>query len=142
MKQPYLIALVILSALLVPMSQAFADDNAKSNHETISVDAVTEFVEQNENVVILDVRTPAEYDISHVPGAININVQDELFIDVASRLDSHKTYIVYCTKNPVGGRSMTALGKLQELGFRDLYSMQGGHIAWSEARLPMTKKEE
>ena len=50
-----------------------------------------------------------------------------------------KTYIVHCTKNPVGGRSGRALEKLQELGFKNLYSLEGGYIAWKEADLPLTE---
>jgi len=124
------------------MSPASADDEVERPPATIKVDAVTDYVAEHEDAIILDVRTPMEYNISHVPGAVNINVQDESFPDLAAKLDSDKTYIVYCTKNPVGGRSMTALAKLEKLGFKDLYSMEGGHVAWNEAELPMSSQED
>jgi len=142
MKPFHLIALLVLSIGFTTMPPALAEDDGENAPDTIKVDAVTDYVAQHEDAIILDVRTPTEYDISHVPGAININVQDESFLDLATKLDSDKTYIVYCTKNPVGGRSMTALAKLEELGFKDLYSMEGGHVAWTEAELPMSKKDD
>lgn len=134
-----LIAIIAVCALNVPL---LADDEALADLETIKVQAVTDYVSKNEDVVILDVRTPTEYDISHVPGAMNINVQDDSFEELVGQLDSDKTYIVYCTKNPVGGRSMTALAKMKELGFKELVSLEGGHVAWSAADLPMSGKDE
>lgn len=142
MKTTNLIVPLALSAAFTTMTPAIAADEADEIPETIKVEAVTDYVAQHEDVVILDVRTPMEYDISHVPGAVNINVQDESFLDVAAKMDSDKTYIVYCTRNPAGGRSMTALARLEELGFKGLYSMEGGHVAWTEANLPMSKKED
>jgi rhodanese-related sulfurtransferase len=124
---------------------AFARENQHENRMSdlrADVEALTGFVAEPENSVILDVRTPMEYEISQVPGAINTNVQDDSFTDLASNLDSAKTYIVYCTKNPAGGRSMTALAKMKELGFKNLKSLDGGHVAWTDAEFPMTRKEE
>lgn len=140
MKLIRLIALLALTASFTMTSTAIAEE--ASAVDTIKVEAVTNYVAENSGAIILDVRTPMEYGISHVPGAVNMNVQDESFADLAANLDSDKTYIVYCTKNPIGGRSMTALGKLQELGFQDLYSMEGGHVAWTEAELPMSTKDD
>ena len=140
MKLIRLIALLALSVSFTMTSIAMAEEaNAV---DTIKVEAVTKYLADNEDAIILDVRTPMEYGISHVPGAVNMNVQGESFADLAANLDSDKTYIVYCTKNPVGGRSMTALAKLEELGFKDLYSMEGGHVAWTEAELPMSTKDD
>ena len=57
------------------------------------------------------------------------------------QLDRDKTYIVHCTKNPDGGRSSRALQTMQELGFKNLYSLEGGYIAWQEAKLPLTESK-
>ena len=142
MKPTRLIALLILSAGFTLMPPVIAGDAAPKAIDTIKVEAVTDYVAKHKNAVILDVRTPMEYETSHVPGALNINVQDESFADQVSRLDSDRTYIVYCTKNPVGGRSMTALAKMETLGFKNLKSLEGGHVAWTEADLPMSRKDK
>ena len=142
MKQIPRLSFAILSTIFIVMLPAIADDATPKNLDTIKVEAVGGFVAQNKNTVVLDVRTPEEYEISHVPGAININIWDESFAEKLGELDNDKTYIVYCTKNPVGGRSMTALAQMEALGFRNLKSLEGGHVAWTEAELPMTTKEE
>lgn len=89
------------------------------------------------DAIVMDVRTPAEFQMSHIPQAVNLNVQDDDFKSMASMLDRDKTYIVHCTKNPADGRSSAALETLQELGFKHLYSLEGGYIAWKEADLPL-----
>lgn len=142
MKAIYPIVHALLAAALLITPAAIADEAPLKDIGTIKVQAVTDYLAENGNAVILDVRTPIEYATSHVPGAVNINVQDDNFEQLVGQLDSDKTYIVYCTKNPVGGRSMSALGKMQALGFRDLVSLEGGHVAWSEANLPMTATED
>jgi rhodanese-related sulfurtransferase len=46
---------------------------------------------------------------------------------------------VHCTKNPADGRSSRALATLRELGFSNLYSLEGGYVAWKEADLPLVE---
>jgi rhodanese-related sulfurtransferase len=130
-------ALVILASLFA-VSLAQADDAVEAPIADIAVDDAVEFVAIHDNVVILDVRTPLEYEMSHITGAVNVDVQNESFKDNAIALDPGKTYIVHCTKNPVGGRSSRALETLQDLGFKNLYSLEGGYVAWQEAELPLT----
>lgn len=106
--------------------------------EKISVDAAREFVAQHDDAVILDVRTPAEFELSHITGAINADVQNTDFESLVAGLDRNKTYLVHCTRNPENGRSSRALGILQSLGFENLYSLEGGYVAWKDASLPLT----
>jgi rhodanese-related sulfurtransferase len=136
-RKPFFPALVILASLLA-VALAQADDNVEEPIADIAVDEAVEFVAIHDNVVILDVRTPLEYEMSHITGAVNVDVQNESFEDNVIALDPGKTYIVHCTKNPVGGRSSRALETLQDLGFKNLYSLEGGYLAWQEAELPLT----
>ena len=64
------------------------------------------------NYVIVDVRTKEEYDTGHVKDAINIPVDT---IDDKVELDKNKTIIVYCRS---GKRSATAKQKLVDLGYK------------------------
>jgi rhodanese-related sulfurtransferase len=77
--------------------------------------------------------------MSHIPDAVNVDVQDAAFEDMAKSLDRDKAYIVHCTKNPADGRSSRALATLRELGFSNLYSLEGGYVAWKEADLPLVE---
>ncbi len=130
---------LLIIAGLLSVSLALADDDGQVSVTTIEVNAAKDFVARHEAAVILDVRTPVEYEMSHIPGAVNVNVQDESFQDMVVALDPNKTYIVHCTKNPAGGRSSRALETLQSLGFKHLYSLEGGYVAWKDAELPLTE---
>ncbi len=130
--------LLILVNLLA-VSWAQAGDDGQDSIASIEVNAAKYLVARNKNTVILDVRTPVEYEVSHIIGAVNVSVQDESFRDMVVALDPNKTYIVHCTKNPVAGRSSRALATLQRLGFEHLYSLEGGYVAWQNAELPLTE---
>jgi len=130
---------LLILASLITLSLAQANDDSKNSTTAIKVNAVSGFLAQHEDVVILDVRTPIEYEMSHITGSVNVDVGDDSFDARVATLDSNKTYIVHCTKNPAGGRSSRALETLKNLGFKHLYSLEGGYIAWKDAELPLTE---
>ena len=130
--------LLILANLLV-VSLGQAGDDVQDLVTTIEVNAAKEFVARHENAIIMDVRTPVEYGMSHITGSVNVNVQDESFENMVVALDPNKTYIVHCTKNPADGRSSRALETLKSMGFKHLYSLEGGYVAWKDAELPLTE---
>ena len=66
------------------------------------------------NYIIVDVRTKEEYDASHVKGSINIPYDE---IDEKTNLDKNKTIMVYCRS---GNRSSKAYNTLKKLGY-DVY---------------------
>ncbi len=138
MKGKFSLSGLLILACLLFVSLAQADGDSQASVTTIEVNAAIDFVARHKNAVILDVRTPAEYEMSHITGSVNVNVQDESFEDMVVALDPNKTYFVHCTKNPVDGRSERALETLQNLGFKHLYSLEGGYVAWKDAELPLT----
>ena len=86
------------------------------------------------NVVVLDVRTPAEFAEGHLANAINIDFQSGNFESEISTLDKNATYAVYCRS---GNRSGQAVKVMADLGFTDLYDMDGGVIDWEAAGKPL-----
>jgi len=136
-KFPFLELLILTGLLAISLAQA--DDNVQDAATTIEVNAAKELVAKHENVVIMDVRTPVEFEMSHITGAVNVNIQDATFEDRVGAFDPNQTYIVHCTKNPSGGRSSRALETLKSLGFKHLYSLEGGYVAWKNAELPLTE---
>jgi rhodanese-related sulfurtransferase len=138
-KIKFRLSVLTFLAGLLALTSVQAGGEAADAVAKIDVNSAQEYVAQHENAVILDVRTPAEYDMSHITGAMNVNVQNEDFASMVAGLDKDKTYLVHCTKNPANGRSARALETLQELGFRNLYNLDGGYIAWKEAELPLTE---
>jgi rhodanese-related sulfurtransferase len=78
--------------------------------------------------VILDVRTPEEFQASRIEGAILINVLDKsAFMKKIKALDTNQKYLVYCRS---GNRSMTAAKILKDNGFEHIYELQTGIIGW------------
>ena len=134
---------LILATLVFVLASplALAQAPTTPSVDVIDVSSAMNLVSTQENTVIVDVRTPAEYESSHITDAVNINVQNDDFEALVSQLDPNTTYIVHCTKNPADGRSSRALGTLQSLGFRNLYSLEGGYVAWKDAELPLTEAE-
>jgi len=54
--------------------------------------------------VVLDVRTPKEFEAGHIPGGVNLDVNAPDFQKKVSRLDKNKTYLVHCAAGVRGAR--------------------------------------
>ena len=84
--------------------------------------------------VILDIRTPYEYQQGHIPGALLIDYRNTHFKELLGRLDRTKTYLVYCRS---GNRSGRALGIFSNLGFDQIYHLSRGILEWQAQRLAL-----
>ncbi|MCP4431865.1 MAG: rhodanese-like domain-containing protein [Gammaproteobacteria bacterium] len=91
----------------------------------------------NEDVVLLDVREPAETIGGKIAKAIQIPVG--ALGKRVSELEKHKnkTLLVYCKS---GARAGTACKELSKNGFEKVFSLNGGIMAWQDAHLPVNKK--
>jgi rhodanese-related sulfurtransferase len=110
---------------------------SSSNEAIKKVDPVefSEMISQPD-VIILDVRTPEEFNAGHIANAININLEGSDFSSEVSKLDKNATVAVYCRS---GNRSGVATEQMAELGFTDMYDMQGGIVDWEDAGGPVVK---
>lgn len=110
---------------------------ATSNEATKKVDPVTfsEVIAQPD-VIILDVRTPEEFNAGHIANAINIDFTGPDFVSEVSKLDKNATVAVYCRS---ANRSGVATKEMSDLGFTDMYDMQGGIVDWEAAGGPVVK---
>jgi rhodanese-related sulfurtransferase len=96
----------------------------------LNVDDFEAKLSELEDAVLLDVRTQGEYDDGHLAGSVMIDYRGVEFREKVSELDSDKPVLVYCRS---GRRSHQAFMVLEELGFKEIYEMQGGMNAWEEA---------
>ena len=94
---------------------------------------------EDDDVVIIDVSTPQEYNDLHLEGAINMNLISRFFKTRLDVMDKSRTYVVYCK---VGGRSKIAQKLMQRLGFRTVYNIVGGTLLWGEEGLPFASGTE
>lgn len=79
--------------------------------------------------VIIDVRTPEEFEISRIPDSINIDFNNPVFfIEEIQKLNKDTSYYIYCR---TGVRSANSCLLMQELGFDKIYNLLGGIVEWS-----------
>ena len=96
----------------------------------VAPDEVLALVTREDGPLLLDARTPEEYQSGHVPGAVNIP-HDQ----VATRLDELEPYrtrgvVVYCRSGTRAGMAADALGNA---GFTNLAHLDGDMAGWSES---------
>jgi rhodanese-related sulfurtransferase len=95
----------------------------------------------NESTVLIDIRELAEYQRGHIAGAMIIP-RGLLEFEIIPALERRVTeghiaecdIVLYCG---TGGRSALAAKSLDAMGFRNVKSMDGGIVAWAEAKLPL-----
>lgn len=95
----------------------------------------------NADTVLIDIREPAEYQRGHIPGAIIIprGLLEFEILPALERLGAGSApdecdIVLYCG---TGGRSALAAKSLDAMGFRNVRSMDGGIVAWAEAKFPL-----
>lgn len=116
---------------------AFGCNPSVSNAQTqLDPDAFEKLVNTDENVQLVDVRTPQEVAGGYIAKAVNLNISDPDFKARLAKLDKNKPVAVYCA---VGGRSGRAASMLTEMGFTKVYNLAGGINAWNAKGKKLTK---
>ena len=90
-------------------------------YEVIDTNRAQEIL--NGGAVLIDVRTVDEYNREHIPNAVNITLDQ---IDTVA-YDKDTTIIVYCQS---GMRSRQAVETLVNMGYTNLYDLDGGLLNW------------
>ena len=108
----------------------------QQNFENADVQEFAELIADS-NVVVLDVRTAAEFAEGHIQGAILIDQGQSDFVEKAkATLPTDKTIAVYCRS---GRRSANAAGRLADVGYKCV-NLKGGIIAWQGANMPVVEE--
>ena len=126
--------LIFSAAVLILFSISIL---AKQLVQSIDVNQAKAMIDQNTpNLVILDIRTPEEFNREHIKGAINIDYYANNFETELNKLDKSKTYIMYCRS---GNRSRNAMRTFQKLGFQKVYNVLGGISSWTSKGYKVVK---
>ena len=83
-----------------------------------------------EDVQLVDVRTPEEYEEIRIVNAQNIDFKSPTFEEDITKLDKKKPVILYCKG---GNRSAKCAKKLKEAGFEKIYDLDGGISKWKHS---------
>ncbi len=89
----------------------------------------------NPEFVLWDVRTPVEFQSSHLEGAENVDYQHNFKAEIQT-MDKEKKYLLYCKS---GIRSANAMQVMRHFGFNEVYNMLGGITYWIDEGLPVIK---
>ncbi|MBP7007092.1 MAG: rhodanese-like domain-containing protein [Candidatus Pacebacteria bacterium] len=119
--------ILIAGALLVS-----GDTKVKQPVSIVQTVKSSEFINllaDNSNAILLDVRTPEEYDSGHIKGATNIDFRGADFVSEIQKLDKSKTYFVYCRS---GNRSADAVQIMKENGINNIIELDGGIVSAPE----------
>jgi rhodanese-related sulfurtransferase len=86
---------------------------------------------------ILDVRTGAEFEVSHLQGARRVDPDDPKIEPL--RIAPDATVVVYCS---IGYRSAGIVKQLQRAGITNVYNLEGGIFAWANEDRPVYRGKE
>lgn len=123
-KYGYILAIMLFTLVSCSNGQTKTRLNAKEFNDALN---------NSKNAVVLDVRTPGEFNSGHLANALNIDWNNASSEAELKKLDPTKEYFVYCLS---GGRSSSAAEFLRANGFKNVYELNGGMMKWRAAGLP------
>jgi adenylyltransferase/sulfurtransferase len=115
-------------------TEAPAPAAADSQWET-TVEELKKRLDRRENVFVLDVRNPEEYQICRIPGSTLIPLPQ--LPQRFQELDPEKEMVIHCKS---GMRSLKATNFLRQQGFRKIKNLKGGILAWADKIDPSLPK--
>ena len=90
------------------------------------------YSERTPENLLIDVRTAEEYEKSHISGALNISVLSDDFKEKINELPKEAPVFIYCRS---GKRSKKAAIQMDCLGFKKIFDLDGGYLAWKKFNL-------
>ncbi|MFY7813603.1 MAG: thioredoxin domain-containing protein [Chryseobacterium taeanense] len=126
---------IIVVFFLIVLTGCGKAQNGK-NESSLPATEFSKKLDQTKDAQLVDVRTPGEFRNGHLKNAMNIDWNADDFTEKVKVLDKEKPVFLYCMSGP---RSTAAAAKLQEMGFKNVYEMQGGMMKWRNANLPEIK---
>ena len=134
-------AIIFALLLITTLVYGFTSQTGSSNQtlEDIGVQEAFELIQSNQgnpDFVIVDIRTPEEFNEGHIENAVNTDFYSETFREELDKFDKSKTYFIYCRS---GNRSGRAMPVMKELGFQEVYNLSAGIKEWIAEGLPVVR---
>jgi rhodanese-related sulfurtransferase len=109
-------------------------DKARATTQQVTIKDLKDAIDGNTKMVILDVREPNEYDVAHIPEAINVPRGLLEFSIWTAVPNQEEKIFVYCK---TGARAALATKLLNELGYKNAVAVNTGGVAWVQAGYPV-----
>lgn len=136
MRDLRIISVFLLLTLILACSAQQANESQTSAIQNVDSKEAANLITENPNLLIIDVRTPAEFNAGHIKEAKNINISDSDFQSQIEKLSRDSTYLVYCR---TGNRSGRAINLMKQLNFKSIYHLQHGITEWVGEGKPVEK---
>jgi rhodanese-related sulfurtransferase len=107
---------------------------AGATFKTITPAEAKTMIENRSDLVLVDVRSPEEFQGGALPGSTLIPFWD--LTKGRHNLPKDKPILLVCA---VGGRSLVCGQMLASQGYREVYNLEGGLDAWIEQRIPLPR---
>jgi len=130
----YGLVLPSMLVLLLAISSCAAGKHSAADITPAKAEEMIKANATDSSFVILDVRTPEEFDSGHLAGAVNVDFRSSNFAAKLDSLPNSGTYLVYCR---TGHRSANALNLMKEKRFEKAFNMLGGITRWREEGRPI-----
>jgi molybdopterin/thiamine biosynthesis adenylyltransferase/rhodanese-related sulfurtransferase len=104
-----------------------ADAQQAASGSTITATELKAMLDADDDIFLVDVREPNEYEIVSIPGAVLIPKDQFLTGEALSRLPQDKRIVLHCKS---GARSAEVLAVVKNAGFSDAVHVGGGVLAW------------
>ena len=133
-----ILLLLVLSALALTacspqaMEKGAAEDIQANTYRQIGMAEAVAMMEAEQDYILLDVRTQAEFEDKHIPGAICIPNETIASDEIEELPDKDQLILVYCRS---GNRSKQASEKLAALGYTNVVEF-GGILDWPGETVP------
>lgn len=137
MKKKSILLAIATIFLFHGFSCAIAQDSAAENiFRSISPPDAMRMLQQRDDIIFLDVRTPEERSRGFIPGSQLVSFNDVALGKLP--LPKEKPILLVCA---VGGRSYVAGQMLSAKGYKEVYNLSGGVKQWYQSGLPLLFKE-
>lgn len=125
---------VLILALSVLVAACSSDTTTQSIELVSPAEAAQVIADDPADLVVLDIRTPEEFAQARLADATLVDFYEDDFAAQLDTLDKDVPYVVYCNS---GNRSSEAVKTMEDLGFVEVYEIDGGIVNWYDQGYPI-----
>jgi rhodanese-related sulfurtransferase len=130
-----LLIIILLVTFNVQYLTAQSPDSIK--YQNVNADDFLTLLRFREDAILIDVRTPGEFRKEWIEHAKNIPYPNKIKKE-GNKITKDKVLLLYCTTDV---RSKWAAVKFYDMGFRSIYSLDGGINDWKRRGLPVAVRK-
>lgn len=125
---------VLILALSVLVAACSSDTTTQSIELVSPAEASQVIADSPAGLVVLDIRTPEEFAQARLADAMLVDFYEDDFAAQLDTLDKDVPYVMYCNS---GNRSSEAVKTMEDLGFVEVYEIDGGIVNWYDQGYPI-----